>query len=57
MFGWRLIVGTDVNIRTIQNFPMQAHGAEMLRLACCLATEKGVEVVAPIHDALLIVPA
>ena len=36
------------------NFPMQANGAEMLRLACCLATEAGIEVCAPIHDAVLI---
>jgi hypothetical protein len=34
---------------------MQANGAEMLRLACCLATERGVEVCAPIHDAVLII--
>jgi hypothetical protein len=34
---------------------MQSHGAEMLRLACCLATERGVAVGGPIHDALLIV--
>ena len=33
---------------------MQANGAEMLRLACCLATERGVEVCAPIHDAILV---
>ena len=33
---------------------MQANGAEMLRIACCLATERGVEVCAPIHDAVLI---
>jgi len=33
---------------------MQANGAEMLRLACCLATERGVEVCAPVHDAVLI---
>ena len=33
---------------------MQANGAEMLRLACCLATEQGITVCAPIHDALLI---
>jgi DNA polymerase-1 len=33
---------------------MQANGAEMLRLACCLATERGIEVCAPIHDAILI---
>ena len=33
---------------------MQANGAEMLRLACCLATERGVEVCALVHDAVLI---
>jgi hypothetical protein len=33
---------------------MQANGAEMLRLACCLATERGIEVCALIHDAILI---
>jgi hypothetical protein len=33
---------------------MQANGAEMLRLACCLAIERGVEVCAPVHDAVLI---
>jgi hypothetical protein len=26
----------------------------MLRLACCLATERGIQVCAPVHDALLI---
>ena len=36
------------------NFPMQANGAEMMRLAACLATERGVEVCAPVHDAFLI---
>jgi hypothetical protein len=33
---------------------MQANGAEMLRLAACLVTEAGVDVCAPVHDALLI---
>ena len=33
---------------------MQANGAEMLRLACCLAIEAGIKVVAPVHDAVLI---
>ena len=33
---------------------MQANGAEMLRLACCFATEGGIRVCAPVHDALLI---
>jgi DNA polymerase I len=26
----------------------------MMRLACCLATERGVAVVAPVHDAILV---
>ena len=54
VFGWRLHVGDDPNVRSIRNFPMQANGAEMLRLACCFATEAGVSVCAPVHDALLI---
>jgi DNA polymerase I len=33
---------------------MQGNAAEMLRLACCLATERGVEICAPVHDAVLI---
>jgi DNA polymerase I len=33
---------------------MQANGSEMLRLACCLATERNIEVCAPVHDAVLI---
>ena len=51
---WPLRVGPNVNPRTLLNFPMQANGAEMLRLACCLATERGIQVCAPIHDAVLI---
>jgi hypothetical protein len=54
VFGWRLHIGTDANTRSLRNFPMQANGAEMLRLACCLATERVVQVCAPVHDAILI---
>jgi hypothetical protein len=53
-FGWTIGVGPLTNARSLRNFPMQANGAEMLRLACCFATERGVEVCAPVHDALLI---
>ena len=53
-FGWRVRVPPDPNIRSLRNFPMQANGAEMLRIACCLATERGIEVCAPVHDAVLI---
>jgi hypothetical protein len=54
VFGWTVRVGPDVNPRSLRNFPCQANGAEMLRLACCLATERGVNVVAPVHDAVMI---
>jgi len=54
VFGWTLHVIANANVRTIRNFPMQATGAEMLRLACCLATERGIRVCAPVHDAILI---
>ena len=54
VFGFDLHVGTDTRSTTLRNYPMQANGAEMLRLACCLATEAGITVCAPIHDALLI---
>jgi DNA polymerase I len=53
-FGWHVHVGENPNPRSLRNFPMQANGAEMLRIACCLATERGVEVCAPVHDAVLI---
>jgi hypothetical protein len=54
VFGWRIQAGPDCNPRSLANFPMQANGAEMLRLACCLATERGIAVSAPVHDALLV---
>ena len=55
VFGWPQHF-TDGAVRptALRNYPMQGNGAEMLRLACCLATEAGVEVCAPVHDALLV---
>jgi hypothetical protein len=54
VFGWQVHVAENPNPRSLRNFPMQANGAEMLRLACCLATERNIEVCAPVHDAVLI---
>jgi DNA polymerase I - 3''-5'' exonuclease and polymerase domains len=53
-YGWTVHVGPLTNGRSLANFPMQANGAEMLRLACCLATERGISVCAPVHDAILV---
>ena len=54
VFGWHVHVSENSNPRSLRNFPMQGNGAEMLRLACCLATERTIEVCAPVHDAALI---
>lgn len=54
VFGWTIHVEPGVNPRSLANFPMQANGADMLRLACCLATERGIRVCAPVHDAVLV---
>lgn len=52
--GWTIHAGPQVNQRFIRNFLMQANGAEMLRLACDFATEQGITISGPIHDAILI---
>jgi DNA polymerase-1 len=52
--GWNVQRGTNPNPRFLRNFLMQGNGAEMLRLACCYATEAGIAVCAPVHDALLV---
>jgi DNA polymerase I len=54
VFGWTLHGCCGANPRSLRNFQMQAHGSELLRLACCLATERGIEVCGPVHDALLV---
>ena len=53
-FGWQIHTGEQLNDRSLRKFPMQANGAEMLRIACILLTDAGVRVCAPVHDALLI---
>ncbi|MER3415479.1 MAG: DNA polymerase I [Gemmataceae bacterium] len=54
VFGWTVHTGDQPNPRSMRNFPMQGNGAEMMRLACCLATERGIGLCCPVHDALLI---
>jgi DNA polymerase I len=54
VFGWTVHVEAGTNPRSLSNFPMQANGAEMMRLASILVTEAGIRLCAPVHDALLI---
>src|SRR5262249_28470534 len=53
-FGWKEFVGPKTKWRSLPTVPMQANGAEMMRLACAMATERGITVCAPVHDALLV---
>jgi DNA polymerase-1 len=54
VFGWRLHPTEYSRPTTLMNYLMQANGAEIIRLACCLGTERGIRICAPIHDAILI---
>jgi DNA polymerase-1 len=54
-FGWTCRTGiTEFNERSIRNWPIQATGADVLRIACILATRHGIKLLAPVHDAVLI---
>ena len=54
LFGWQITVPQDINPRSLRNFPMQANAAEMLRIACILMVKRGIQLCAPVHDAVLI---
>jgi hypothetical protein len=55
VLGWTCTVGiTEFNERSIRNWPVQAHGAEILRVACIMAARRGIKLLAPVHDAVLI---
>lgn len=61
MFGWQVRVVDNVHrpdlstrMNTLQNWPAQSHGAEMMRLAAIALVEAGVRVAFPIHDAFLV---
>jgi DNA polymerase I len=62
-YGWkrRIVAYThkrtgkeQPNPRSIANFKVQACGAEMMRLAVIFATEAGIRVCCPVHDAFLV---
>jgi hypothetical protein len=54
-FGWTCHTGIlELNERSIRNWPIQATGADILRIACILAARHGIKILAPVHDAVLI---
>jgi len=44
----------DFDPRTARNFPLQATGSDMLRVAVLLLAEKGVETIATVHDSVML---
>jgi hypothetical protein len=54
VFGWPLRITPETKVNTARNYLVQAAGAAMMQIACCLATEQGVRVLCPTHDALTI---
>jgi DNA polymerase-1 len=54
VFGWPLRLSTSPNKKTLYNFPMQANGAEMLRLATWRLCEAGLVPNMLIHDGILL---
>lgn len=52
--GWTMRCPSGINPRTVRNFPVQATASEVLHVACILAERRGLAVVAPVHDAIMI---
>jgi len=50
--GWQCSVPEAAKVTSVQNWMMQAHGAEMLRIAMVLAHRQGLRIAAPVHDAI-----
>jgi DNA polymerase I len=55
-YKWKMIISGSSNkeMLTVRNFPIQATGAEILRVAYILFSENKIKIVAPVHDALMI---
>ncbi len=53
ILGWNRLY-PRVKLESARNFPIQSCGAEMLRIAIILAQDAGIQVLAPVHDAVLI---
>jgi hypothetical protein len=52
--GWTIHTGRNPNPRSLMNYPMQATGSEIMRLAACLMAERGIPIGGVVHDAFAI---
>ncbi|MES2736640.1 MAG: DNA polymerase [Verrucomicrobiota bacterium] len=57
-FGWAIrksdISGEEINPRSVGNWPVQATGSDILRIAAISLVERNITVVALVHDALVV---
>jgi hypothetical protein len=51
--GWSVFCPPGSPGRTIRNWPVQACGSAIMHTVCLLAERRGIEIVAPVHDAFL----
>jgi hypothetical protein len=52
--GWSVHCPPGSPARTIRNWPVQACGSAIMHTVCLLAERRGIEIVAPVHDAFLV---
>ena len=52
-FGWYMQCPPGIKPRTVRNFPVQSTASEILHVVCILAERRGIEIIAPVHDALM----
>jgi hypothetical protein len=52
--GWVMQCPSGINPRTVRNYPIQSTGSEILHVACVLAERRGIKIIAPVHDALMV---
>jgi DNA polymerase-1 len=50
-FGWPMHVTGETSTRALMNYPAQAGAADMMRITAIAATEAGIQIAAPVHDA------
>jgi len=53
-FGWTRYLDQPESARSIRNWPIQSHGAEILRIAVIWANRYGLRLLGTVHDAILI---
>ena len=52
--GWPLLTRPYTSLRTLQNYPMQAGGADILHVANALCLVRGLPVIGTIHDSIML---